>query len=313
MPRDEFPERVKQLAAARTGHRCSICRAHTSGPQAREDGALNLGEAAHISAAAPGGPRFDPSLSPEQRTSLTNAIWLCRICAKLIDNDVQRFPRQLLAELKERAETDAFAEIGKPQSALVSSHLDLKQVVKDAIAEGGPSPTQFDGEIDSAVANIEHFKFEVARILLERLKENRWGELTDRQKFRVVTNIAATFLSEGDRNRAAEGYLAAKKYQPDDQKAWENEALARELLDEKSQAVQLAREIRIRWPQSVRAVGIILAELPPTTTIEQLESEIPPALAEEPEICMIMSRRAAALRDFSTAEKFARKALDKLP
>ena len=48
---------------------------------------INIGEAAHICAAAPGGPRYDPSMTPEQRKSASNGIWLCRNHAKAVDSD----------------------------------------------------------------------------------------------------------------------------------------------------------------------------------------------------------------------------------
>ena len=87
--RDDFPEEVKRIVAARVGNQCSNpdCRALTSGPQIDPTKALNVGVAAHITAAAPGGPRYDPSLTPEERRHPDNAIWLCQNCAKLVDND----------------------------------------------------------------------------------------------------------------------------------------------------------------------------------------------------------------------------------
>jgi hypothetical protein len=80
MPRDEFPEATKRAVAARAAYRCSNpdCRAPTAGPQVEPGRTLNLGVAAHISAAAVGGPRYDPGLSSEQRRDIANAIWLCQ-------------------------------------------------------------------------------------------------------------------------------------------------------------------------------------------------------------------------------------------
>ena len=117
MQRDEFSESTKRVVAARVSHRCSNpeCRAPTAGPQVEAGRTLNVGVAAHISAAAPGGPRYDPALSSEQRSDITNAIWLCQNCAKLIDNDAQRFATRVLAAWKELAEAVAQAEIGKTQ------------------------------------------------------------------------------------------------------------------------------------------------------------------------------------------------------
>jgi hypothetical protein len=92
--RDDFPFAVVRDIAGRAAHRCSNpeCRAQTSGPRSGEANSINLGEAAHITAASPGGKRYDASLTAEQRKAAINGIWLCRTCAKLIDNDEARFP-----------------------------------------------------------------------------------------------------------------------------------------------------------------------------------------------------------------------------
>lgn len=117
MQRDEFPEATKRAIAARVAYRCSNpeCRAPTTGPQVEAGKILNVGVAAHISAAAPGGPRYDLALSPGQRSDIANAIWLCQNCAKLIDNDPQRSTSRVLVAWRELAEAVAQAEVGKTQ------------------------------------------------------------------------------------------------------------------------------------------------------------------------------------------------------
>ncbi len=60
--RDDFPNAMKRALPERVNFCCSKpdCRAPTSGPQADASKAVNVGVAAHITAAAPGGPRYDP-------------------------------------------------------------------------------------------------------------------------------------------------------------------------------------------------------------------------------------------------------------
>jgi hypothetical protein len=77
---------------------------------------IDVGVAAHITAAAPGGPRFDPNLSDKERASATNGIWLCQNCAKLVDSDVARFSALALRGWKLGAEWDAKQRIGKTNS-----------------------------------------------------------------------------------------------------------------------------------------------------------------------------------------------------
>lgn len=113
--RDDFSEEVKRTLANRVSNDCSNpeCYAPTSGPQLDSAKALNIGVAAHITSASPGGPRYNPSLTSEQRCHADNGIWLCQNCAKLIDNDVARFSEKLLRAWKTVAEDRALNAIGK--------------------------------------------------------------------------------------------------------------------------------------------------------------------------------------------------------
>ncbi|MFN5456352.1 NACHT domain-containing protein [Bradyrhizobium sp.] len=72
---------------------------------------VNVGEAAHITAAAPGGKRHDPSLTQEERRAASNGIWLCELCAKLIDTDEERFTVEHLRRWKHDAEARALRDI----------------------------------------------------------------------------------------------------------------------------------------------------------------------------------------------------------
>ena len=72
--RDNFSTTVKDILAKRVGYVCSNpnCKKHTIAPNFEEDKITNIGEAAHITAAAFGGPRYDESLSPSERKSINN-------------------------------------------------------------------------------------------------------------------------------------------------------------------------------------------------------------------------------------------------
>jgi hypothetical protein len=113
--RDDFAIEVKRTLAARVGNICSNpdCRALTSGPQEDSDRTLNLGVTAHIAAASPGGPRDSPSMSRDDRSRPGNGIWLCQNCAKLIDNDVIQFPKDVLRAWKMLAEHHARSIVGR--------------------------------------------------------------------------------------------------------------------------------------------------------------------------------------------------------
>ncbi len=111
--RDDFGEDVKRILANRVCNKCSNpdCRKQTSGPQINLTAYVNVGVAAHITAASSGGKRYDSSLSAEQRKHPSNGIWLCQNCAKLVDNDEVRFTVQILRRWKLSAEAEAFAAL----------------------------------------------------------------------------------------------------------------------------------------------------------------------------------------------------------
>jgi CheY-like chemotaxis protein len=111
--RDDFPEKIKEVVAKRVGMICSNpkCRKPTSGPRSDPTKAINIGVAAHITAASSGGPRYDASLAQTNRMSASNAIWLCQNCAKLVDNDAKRYSAALLRSWKQVAEQNALQSI----------------------------------------------------------------------------------------------------------------------------------------------------------------------------------------------------------
>ena len=104
--RDNFSEKTKRILCLRVGGRCSnpSCKAITVAPRSDPEKVELLGDAAHISAAAPGGPRFNPDLSPSERKNIRNGIWLCKNCARKIDVDSELYPLELLTKWKDDAE-----------------------------------------------------------------------------------------------------------------------------------------------------------------------------------------------------------------
>jgi hypothetical protein len=115
--RDDFPADVVEEIRKRAGGRCSVpdCRAQTTGPsESRVSGVTNVGVAAHITAAAAGGPRFDPAMTAKDRRSRENGIWVCQTHGKMIDDDERRYMTDLLRAWRDRAEALAAAELGRP-------------------------------------------------------------------------------------------------------------------------------------------------------------------------------------------------------
>jgi hypothetical protein len=105
------------------------CGALTSGPTSESIGAVNLGEAAHIYGRTSTSARYTADLTAAELCDITNGIWLCRNCHKVIDNDPPRFPAELLFQWRRRHEQSVLERLGKPgerlRETLKAEHLRL--------------------------------------------------------------------------------------------------------------------------------------------------------------------------------------------
>lgn len=115
--RDDFTKAVKDTLSQRVGLLCSNpeCMRLTIGPNSAETKSTNIGVAAHITAASPGGPRFDKNMVSIERYSISNGIWLCQSCAKLIDSDESKYTVNLLVKWKNLAESHAESQLNERQ------------------------------------------------------------------------------------------------------------------------------------------------------------------------------------------------------
>ena len=112
---DRFRQALISTLAKRAANQCSNpdCEAITSGPSAIALESVNVGEAAHIYGANPGSARYDPDMTSADRSSISNAIWLCGNCHKLIDDDPIRYPAGLLFEWQRDHESRIAERVGK--------------------------------------------------------------------------------------------------------------------------------------------------------------------------------------------------------
>jgi hypothetical protein len=114
--RDDFQKSTVDALGKRSAFICSYskCRCNTLSPSLEDDSKfIYIGKAAHITAAAKGGARYDERMSSEQRKSIENAIFLCSNCADMIDkNKGVDFPVELLNEWKRQHESWVHENIG---------------------------------------------------------------------------------------------------------------------------------------------------------------------------------------------------------
>lgn len=113
--RDDFSQATKNRLAKQARYHCSnpSCRKLTSAPTSNGSKEVNIGVAAHICAAAPGvgARRYRADMTPKQRKSDENGIWLCQDCAKAIDSDDPIFTEAFLHTWKQKHSEDMWRSI----------------------------------------------------------------------------------------------------------------------------------------------------------------------------------------------------------
>jgi hypothetical protein len=110
----EFTKDTIELLMRRAALHCSNpdCGVLTSAPTTKNDGSINLGEAAHIYGRTERSKRYNLEMTQAERADITNGIWLCRNCHKEIDTDELRFPADLLFEWRREHERTVLERLG---------------------------------------------------------------------------------------------------------------------------------------------------------------------------------------------------------
>lgn len=118
----DFNKSTIDTIAKRSGFICSNpdCRAKTVGPNLEVTKSIVIGEAAHIYGARQNSKRYDSNMTDLSRAEITNAIWLCRNCHKLIDSDENYYTSEILFRWRELHEEYVLSELGN-KTALIQN------------------------------------------------------------------------------------------------------------------------------------------------------------------------------------------------
>ncbi|MGL1958553.1 MAG: hypothetical protein OCD00_14700 [Colwellia sp.] len=144
-------------------------------------------------------------------------------------------------------------------------------------------------QIDSYRDLLNNGQPKTAFNLIIQFKNTSWDELSNYNKFRITTNIAACHLQLGEEEEAALNFIAAQKIEPNDEKALCNLVVANHLLGERKKAQMAANAAVLAFPHSAMANRLKVAasdfskdDLP--------ESVVPKELHHLPEICFAIGQ-----------------------
>jgi len=176
--RDDFDKPVVDALAKRAAFICSNpdCKTLTIAPS-EEDSlkSIYIGKAAHIKAAAKDGPRFEPSMTSDERKSIDNGIFLCSNCADMIDkNKGIDFSVEILHKWKSTHENWVSKNLNKK----------IQKQAQPAQVFNVTSNNQ-SGGITAGVVNVEPQTRHIDAVLVNQLQQI----LPDKTKTVTVTSV----------------------------------------------------------------------------------------------------------------------------
>jgi tetratricopeptide (TPR) repeat protein len=171
------------------------------------------------------------------------------------------------------------------------------------------SSNQFDSLIDEAEAYNKSHDPQVARIHLEKLRKHRWEELSDSQKYRVMSALANAAFQLGNDAEAGRTLLEAKAHQPHAERARINEAIGYEFLGKREKAHEVAEGLLDTYPNSGHLVSCWIRTASSGVSFEDLRSRVNAATEGDAQVNVALSLRAIESKRYEDAQGYARKAI----
>jgi hypothetical protein len=161
--RDNFTKQTALEIAKGVTWRCSNpnCGRPTVAANEAQDDTIVIGDAAHICAASPDGPRYDETQTLAQRRAKENGIWLCKVCARVIDRDPAKYTIDVLRTWKRQAQDRALREMLAPRMPAPSGEVARVEALITAANRSGASAgftETFTALHAAAIADLTAYK-----------------------------------------------------------------------------------------------------------------------------------------------------------
>jgi tetratricopeptide (TPR) repeat protein len=170
-------------------------------------------------------------------------------------------------------------------------------------------PFDLKEKIDAAAEHIESGEAQVAIRILKLLKSERWNNADDHLRFRIVANLGHAHRLKGDLDVAAEFFIQAKEFAPDDENARCWAALGEYMKGNEQAAFVAASDVLSDNPNATLALEVWILSAPSTYCLNRIEQNVPKELINEVEVAFALAKRSLDLNEFDKAIAYGRIAL----
>ena len=199
------------------------------------------------------------------------------------------------------------------QGDIAGMNVRMTSLATQVVSSGPEVADALHAEIDEARDLVRSGEPQAARLLLQRLRTRKWDRMEPRHRYRVLANIGAAYLAERDFLQAAQFFLEAVSFQPEDAQAAENEALAYFISKPTDEAFTAITRVRDKFPHAPRVNAYWITTAPATETRTEIEQKLEAADLSTPEVITALASRALAECEFEVAEQLAARAVEQRP
>ena len=195
--------------------------------------------------------------------------------------------------------TDPIDEINKTTQAVhdtLHRHLDMSP---SAAVE-----KEHQSAIDNAKDLLRKNKPQSAIDSLENLKQRIWERTSPTVRYSILTNVAAALFALNKTEEAAMSVLEAFQYNPEDEKALANRALAHASLGETKDAEKYANKALEKNPVNIHAYATLIEISTDEETLEEVIAKVREYLWEKPQIAYAISNIAKHRENLEEARKW---------
>jgi tetratricopeptide (TPR) repeat protein len=160
-----------------------------------------------------------------------------------------------------------------------------------------------DSGIDAAQEYLDFHNYQVAQACFEKIRKQRWSDLSGSQKYRVLTGLAQICLVNGEDSQAGKLLIEAKEAHPEYELAWINEAIGYEFRNESATAHSIASGLRESFPNSGKLAACWI-RTHEEKDAEKLRIQISSIALEDSEVWMSLAVKAMRLEQFDNVVKY---------
>jgi tetratricopeptide (TPR) repeat protein len=302
-----------------------------------DDENIFVGQICHIEGVK--GERFNPAQNNEDRRQYDNLILLCYPHHRKTDNE-EKYPVKALHEIKAEHEKKVTTPFNISESTVDLIIDEIKKDIKE-IKEGvvGVSNIVSNSAIDISkilsilegaqignqlASNESHIEREInsimslqtqnghksAIVLLLKLKTDKWNELNDAEKYKLLANLGICYLSIYEEDKAANHFIESLQFNLKSDAALSLAALGYEIDNKTEEAKKLIIQALDINPKSILAYSVKIAVYKNELDFQDLLESIPIDLREKCEIAYGLGRLARKKGDFHNAIKWTQISLD---